>query len=174
MAILMFVARISNIRSSLYRKQQRLTQIVQKIADLQQYAASIGDGAVSLEELGNTPGSMFGRMYQFIVNSHDAAFMQSKQMFQDPGFQAMLGRQTQGMNPQDLAHYQAWMQQNLYFQARERIGKMEAQRLNAEEKKLVAEKDKLETSIKMEEADLKSAIDARDKGIEQFAPKYTG
>ena len=41
-----------------------------------------------------------------------------------------------------------------------------------EQKVETQEKEKLEALIKMEEADLESAKKARDKGIEQMAPKY--
>ena len=80
--------------------------------------------------------------------------------------------QTKDMDPQFQQDYLRWVQDSLYKQAREQIAKQEARLLNQEEKKLTQEKEKLEATIKMEEADLESARKARDKGIEQMAPKY--
>ena len=172
MAILMFVARIHDIQSRLFAKQQRLTEITRRISDLQEYAASIADGSVTLEEMMTVPGSMFGRMFQYMGNSHNQALMYSENQFNNPGFQQALGPQLQQMDPQAQQQYIAWIKHSMYSQAREQIGKQEARLLHQQEKKLVLEKEKLEASIKMDEADLKSSREARDKGIEQMAPKY--
>lgn len=172
MAILMFAARIHHLTSSINRHQERLMEITRRISDLQSYAASIADGAISMQDMMNTPASMFGRMFTFAGYSHNQAMMNANMQINDPGFQAMLGMQTQGMDPQAQQAYMNWVQQSMYKQAREQINKQEARLLNQQEKELTQEKEKLEATIKMEEADLESARKARDKGIEQFAPKY--
>ena len=174
MAILMFTARIHHLTSSINKHQARLMELTRKISDLQDYAASIADGSISMNDLVNTPGSMFGRMFTFAGYSHNQAMMNAQQQFNDPGFQAMLGQQMQNMDPQSQQAYMNWVQQSMYAQARDQINKQEARLLNQQEKQLTQEKEKLEATLKMEEADLKSAKEARDKGIEQFAPKYTG
>ena len=172
MAILMFAARIHHLTSSINRHQARLTEITRRISDLQSYAASIADGSISMQDMMDVPASMFGRMFTYAGFSHNQAMMNASTQMNDPGFQAMLGMQTQNMDPQAQQAYMNWVQQSLYKQAREQINKQEARLLNQQEKELTQEKEKLEATIKMEEADLESARKARDKGIEQFAPKY--
>ena len=172
MAILMFTARIHDLTSSINRKQARLQEITRRLSDLQQYAANIADGSISMYDMMNTPSSMFGRTAMFMMYSHNAALQNAQMNFMQ--MQPMIMQQMGNANPAYQQAYMSWVQQSLYKQERERIGKQEAQVLNQQEKEITLEKEKLEASIKMEEAELESAKKARDKGIEQFAPKYVG
>lgn len=172
MAILMFVARIHHLTSSINRHQERLMEITRRISDMQDYAATIAKGSLTLDDIASAPSSMFGRLLAFSQYSDARAAMMRDAQFNDPGFQAALTMQTQNMAPEILPQYTKWIQDNMYAQARDQVSKEEARMLNLEEKKLTQEKEKLEALIKMEEADLESAKKARDKGIEQMAPKY--
>ena len=60
MAILMFTARKHDLTSRIYRYQARLQELTRKLSDMQQYAANIADGNVSMSDMMNTPSSMFG------------------------------------------------------------------------------------------------------------------
>lgn len=172
MAFLMFNSRINDLRSSILRHQERLTEITRKMMDLQQYSANIADGSVSIYDMVNTPSSMLGRTIGFMQYSHNTALQGAQ--FNYMQMVPMIQQQMVNADPQYQQAYMNWVQQSLYKQERERIGKMEEKMLNQQEKELQLEKDKLETLIKMEEQELESAKQARDKGIQEFKPNYSG
>ena len=172
MAILMFTARKHDLTSRIYNYQARLQEITRKISDLQQYAANISDGNVSIYDMMNTPCSMFGRSMMFMQYSHNMAIQNAQMNF--TGMQPMLAQQMAQMDPNSQMMYQQWVQQNLYKQERERFAKQEAKLLNQQEKELVQEKQKIETALKMAETELESTKEAEKKGIEMFKPNYTG
>lgn len=172
MAILIFTARIHDLTSRIFSKQERLQELTRKLSDLQQYAANISDGSVSMFDMMNTPGSMFGRSMMFMQYSHNMAIQNSQANLTQ--MMPILQQQMAGMDPAAQMQYQTWVQQNLYKQERERFAKMEAKLLNQQEKEIMQEKEKLETSLKMDEAELESAKEAQKKGIEQFKPNYVG
>jgi DNA-binding ferritin-like protein len=66
-----------------------------------------------------------------------------------------------------------YIMRQLYQQGRDLALQQETKNLKLEEDRLTQEKEKLETLGKEIEADLKSAKEARDKGIQDMAPKYT-
>lgn len=168
MAILMFTARKHDLIDRIYRKQDRLQELTRKLSDLQQYSASIADGSVSMFDLMNCPASMVQRTLMFMNCSHNMA-VQNSQM----NYTQMMPMLTQ-IDPQQQMFYQQWMMQSLYKQEREKFAKMETQLLNQQEKEIMQEKEKLESSLKMDEAELESVKKAEEKGIEQFRPNYVG
>ena len=171
MAILMFTSRIHELTSSLNRKQARLQELTRKLSDLQQYAANIADGSISMYDMMNTPASMFGRTAMFMMYSHNAALQGAQLGFSQ--MQPMLAQQMANADPNYQQQYMNWVQQNLYNQERERIAKVEAKLLNQQEKEIQQEKEKVETALKMAEAELESTKKAEEEGIKNFAPKYT-
>lgn len=170
MAILMFAARKHELRSLINTHQQKLLELSRKLSDMQQYAASIADGSVSIYDLANVPSSMFGRTMMYTQYSHNMALQNAQMNFAN--MQPALAQQMGTMDPAAQQQYMAWVQQNLYKQERERIAKVEAKVLNAQEKEIQLQKDKLESLLKMEEQELESVKQAEEKGIQQFAPKY--
>lgn len=172
MAMLMFIARKHALIHQQYSVQARLQNLTRKLSDLQQYAANIADGSISMADMMNTPCSMFGRTMNYMMFSHNAAVQGAQANFM--GMQGMLAQQTAQMDPNAQAQYMAWIQQNLYKQERERFAKMEEKQLNIQEKEIMQEKEKLETQLKMIEAELQSVRDAEKKGIEMFKPNYVG
>ena len=162
MAILMFAARKHDLISRQYKYQARLQELTRKLSDMQQYAANIADGAVS----------MFGRTMMYMTYSHNMAVQGAQMNFM--AMQPMIAQQMAQMDPNSQMMYQQWIQQSLYKQERERIAKMEAKLLNEQEKEIMQEKEKIESQLKMIEAELESVREAEKKGIESFAPKYVG
>ena len=67
----------------------------------------------------------------------------------------------------------AFIMQQLYQQGRDKALQIETKLLKVDEEKLAQEKEKLETLAQSIEAELKSAKEARNKGIQDMAPKYT-
>ena len=172
MAILMFTARKHDLTSRIYDYQARLQEITRKISDLQQYAANIADGNVSMYDMMNTPSSLFGRSMMYMQYSHNMAVQNAQMNFMS--MQPMLAQQMAQMDPNAQMMYQQWVQQSLYKQERERFAKQEAKLLNQQEKELVQEKQKIETALKMAETELESTKEAEKKGVEMFKPNYTG
>ena len=138
--------------------QYRLMDLTKKLSDLQQYSANIGDGSVSMSDMMNTPGSMFGRQMMYMQYAHNGALM-SAQMQQMP-------------NPQYQAMYQQWIFRSLYNQARENMGKQETKLLNEQEKQIQAEKAKIETQLKMIEQEYESVKQGEQDAIKLCKPEY--
>lgn len=172
MAILMFTARKHDLVSQQFRYQARLQELTRKLSDLQQYAANIADGSVSMFDMMNTPSSMFGRSMMYMNYSHNMAVQNAQMNYM--GMQPMIAQQIAQMDPQSQMMYQQWIQQNLYKQERERFAKMEAKLLNEQEKEIMQEKLKIEQNLKMIEQELESVKQAEEAGIKAFAPKYVG
>lgn len=167
---LAFHARKHDLRQLINRLQEKLHDKTREISDLQQYAAAIGDGSVTVFDMANVPTSMFGRSMMYMQYSHNMALQNSQMNFMQ--MQPVLTQQIGGMDANAQQQYMAWVQQNLYKQERDRIAKQEAKLLNEQEKRIQQEKDKIETQLKMAEQELESVQKAEEKGIQQFAPKY--
>ena len=172
MSLLMFTSRKHFLISQKFALEKQLLDKTRRLSDMQQYAANISDGSVSIFDMTNVPSSMFGRTMMYMNYSHNMALQNAQMNF--TAMQPILAQQTANMDAQSQAMYMQWVQQNLYKQERERIAKIEANMLNAQEKELTLEKEKIEAQLKMVEAELESVKEAEKKGIEQFAPKYVG
>ncbi len=170
MAILMFAARKHELIRSINAKQAKMMAISRKIHDLQQYAANIGDGSISLSDMMNTPSSQFGRSLWFMQISHNQAMQAAVNGAPMVMMQYGIGN---NIDPNMKAQYEQWIMQNLYKQEKERLCKVEAKQLNVQEQELMDQKTQLEAQIKMEEQELESVKKAEEEGIKQFAPKYT-
>ena len=154
MSLLIFAYRKLEIIRQKSELNYKLMTMNQKIHDLQQYASNIADGSVSMSDMMNTPGSMFNRQLMFMTYAHNGALMSAQQNMQ--GLMMMPHVQMQMNQMQDpnmKAMYQNWIFRSLYNQARERAGKAEEKLLNQQEKELQKEKAKLETRLKLLEAE---------------------
>lgn len=146
--------------------------LTRKLEDLQQYAANIADGSVSMSDMMNTPGSMFGRQLMYMQYAHNASIFGAQQQMQMMQPQIMMQMQ-QMQDPNMQAMYQNWIFKSLYDQQREQIGKQETKLLNEQEKQIQAEKAKIETQLKLLDQELEACKQGEDKGAEQFKPNYT-
>lgn len=168
--LLAFVARKHQLRDYINRLQEKLLEKSREIQDLQQYAASIGDGAVSIYDIANAPSSMRNRMAWYTGMSHNMALQSSQANYQQ--MRPMVIQQMQGMDPNAQMQYESYVQRQIYQQERERIAKIEEKVLNQQEKKIQQEKDKIETQLKLAEQELEAVKKGEEKGAEQLAPKY--
>lgn len=145
-------------------------QLSKKILDLQQYAANIADGSVSMYDMMNTPASMFNRQLMFSAYSHNMAMAGAQQNFTMMG--PMINMQMQQMDPNAQAMYQRWIFNNLYQQQKERINKVEQKLLNKQETEIQQEKAKLESQLKMLDQELQGVTEAENKSFEAWKPNY--
>lgn len=151
----------------------RIMQLTKKLEDLQQYAANIADGSVSTSDMMNTPASMFNRTLMYMTYAHNGSLMNAQQQMQQmmalPQIQAQM-QQMQDPNQQMM--YQNWIFDNLYKQQRQQFGEVEKKLLNEQEKEIQQEKAKLETQLKMIDAEYESVKSGEDKAASQWKPEY--
>jgi len=172
MSLLIFAYRKLDIIRQKSDLNYRLMQITNKLSDLQQYAANIADGSVSMSDMMNTPGSMFGRQLMYMNYAHNAALFGAQQQMamMEPQIQMQM---SQMGNPQYQQMYQNWIFRSLYEQQRQLVGKQEQKLLNEQEKQIQAEKAKIETQLKMLDQELEAVKQGEQEGIKQMKPEYT-
>lgn len=171
MSLLIFAYRKLDIMQRKSDLNYRLMNLTRKLSDLQQYAANIGDGSVSMSDMMNTPGSMFGRQLMYMQYAHNTALFGAQQQMQMMQPQIAM-QMSQMQDPNMQAMYQQWIFKNLYDQQREQIGKQESKLLNEQEKQIQAEKAKIETQLKLLDQELEACKQGEDKAVEQWKPNY--
>ena len=173
MSQLIFAYRKLDITRQKSDLNYRLMQLTQKLSELQQYAANIADGSVSMSDMLNTPGTMFGRQMMYMQYAHNGALFGAQQKM--AMMQPMIAMQMQqmGNNPAYQQMYQNWIFNSLYEQERQRMGKQEQKLLNEQEKQIQAEKLKIETQLKLLDQELESVKEGENKAVQQWKPEYT-
>ena len=173
MSLLVFAYRKIQILRQKNDLNYRLMQLNQKLEDLQHYASNIADGSVSMSDMMNTPASMFGRTMMYMTYSHNGALQNAQQQMQQMMMMPQVQAQMQQMqDPNQQMMYQNWIFDNLYKQQREQFGKVEQKLLNEQEKEIQQEKAKLETQLKMLEAEFDSTKQGEDKAASSWKPEY--
>lgn len=172
MGILIFTARVHDLIFQKSNIERRLTRLTRKLRDMQQYAATIGNGSVSIGDLLNSPGSMMGRTMNYLAFAHNSSmqYMQQNLPLMQQMYQQQMAQMQQ--NPQQQQQMQNYMMRMLYMQGRDRAAQIEEKNLNEEEQRIAQEKERLETLLAEVNQELKSAKEARDQGIKDMAPKY--
>lgn len=170
MGLLIFTYRKQDLIRRKHEMEFKLTQLTEKLQNLQSYAAGIADGVVSLNDLMTVPPSMFNRMSMFMMYSHQGAMAGAQEKY---NFMAATpGAIPQMQNAQLQQQYSQMMFKNLYDQEREKFKKVEEKMLDQQDKKITQEKAKLETQLKMIESELQSVEKAEDKAAQSSAPKF--
>jgi hypothetical protein len=174
MGLLIFAYRKQDIIRRKSDLEFKLTQMSEKLRNLQSYSSSISDGSVSLNDLMNAPASVFGRMSSFMMYSHQASCAGAQQKFPMMQMQQQVAMQQmpQMQNPQVQEQFSQMLFKNLYDQERQKFSKIEEKLLNEQDKKLSSEKEKLDTQLKMLDEELKSVSAAEDNSIKSSAPKF--
>ena len=164
MGILIFTARVHDLIYQKSNIEYRLTKLTKKLRDMQQYAATVGNGSVSIGDLLNSPGSMMGRTMNYLAFAHNSSMQYMQQNL--PLMQQMYQQQmAQQQNPQQQQMMQNYMMKMLYMQGRDRAAQIEAKNLNMEEQRIAQEKEKLETQLAEVNQELKSAKEADRKSV---------
>lgn len=171
MSLLMFGFRKICIIRQKNDLNYQLMQLTNQLSDLQQYAANVADGSVSMFDMMNTPASMFNRQLMFSMYSHNMALQGAQQnyMMMSP----MISVQMQQMDTNSQAMYQRLIFNNLYKQQKEQACKVEQKMLNQRETEMQQKKARLETQLKMLDQELQSVSESEDKAIEAWKPQYT-
>lgn len=172
MSLLIFAYRKLDIMHRKNDLNYRLMNLTRKLSDMQQYAANIADGSVSMSDMMNTPSSMFGRQMMYMQYAHNGALFGAQQKM--AMMQPQIAMQMQQMqDPNYQAMYQQWIFKSLYDQERERMGKQETKLLNEQEKQIQAEKAKLETQLKLLDQELEACKEGENAAVKQWKPEYT-
>jgi len=175
MSFLVLFARKLSLKNQVNDLNFKLMQKTQELQDLQSYTAAIADGEVSMNDLTTSPVSMFGRMSQYMVGSHNYAMTAAQQNMAvlqgQPQPQAQEGQDAQ-QQAQAQAYYQQLVFKNLYDQQKAQYLKAEQAQLHVKEKAMENEKLKLEQQLKMAEAELSQMDQAINNGIKEAAPQY--
>lgn len=172
MGILMFTARVHDLLFQRSNIEYRLTKLTKKLRDMQQYATMVGNGSISIGDLLSSPGSMMGRTMNYMSYAHNSSlqYMQQNAPYMQQMWQQQLrGQQQTAQQQQQMQNY---IMRSLYQQGRERAMQVETRNLHLEEQRIAKEKDKYETLLAEINQELKSAKEARDRGIQDMAPKY--
>ena len=173
MSLLIFGYRKISILRQKSDLNYRIMQLTQKLSDLQQYAANIADGSVSMSDMMNTPASMFNRTMMYMTYAHNGALTNAQQQMQQMMMLPQVQAQMQQMqDPNQRMMYENWIFQNLYKQQREQFGKVEQKLLNEQEKEIQQEKAKLETQLKLLDAEYESVKSGEDAAAKQWKPEY--
>jgi hypothetical protein len=172
MGMLMFTARVHDLLHRKFSIERQLVKLTKRLRDTQQYATMVGNGSISIGDLLKSPGSMMGRSMSYLAFAHNSSlqYMQQNAPYMQQMYMQQMGQQQNAQQQQMMQNY---ILRSLYMQGRERAAEIETKNLHEEEKRLAEEKEKLETLMKEIEAELKSAKEARDKSIQDMAPKYT-
>lgn len=144
--------------------QLRLMELQKKLMDYQTYAASISKGSITMSDLMDCPSSLFGRMTNFMFSSDQSARFEAQQKF---GYMSQLyGAQMQ--NPM----MQQAMFKSLYEQGRERFNQVETKLLSKVDTQIEQEMARLNTQLKMLDAEEQSVTQGEDNAAKNSAPKY--
>ena len=166
MSFLVLFARKLSLKNQVNDLNYKLMQKTQELQDLQSYTAAIADGEVSMNDLTTAPATMFGRMSQYMVGSHNYAMNAASQNM------AMLQGGQQGQDATAQSQYQQLVFKNLYDQQKAQFLKAEQARLHVKEKAMENDKLRIEQQLKMAEAELSQMEQAINNGIKEAAPQY--
>ncbi len=170
MGLLIFSYRKQDIIRRKLDLELKLDRLTQKLFDLSSYGQAISDGSVSINDLMHVPSSLFGRMTTFMMYSHQQAYAGAQQNYSLA--MATPGAMPQMPNAQLQQQYQQMLFKSYYDNQRQEFKKVEENALNEDEKKITADKEKIQTQLKMLEAELTSVKEGEDKAAKDSAPKY--
>ena len=171
-------------RLSVY--QNRLTQISQKLMDMQELAASVADGKITYQEATSGASSMFGTQLNFLGQSSNIAY-QSAQIKTNAYLQQMQsinqntgGQYQYALDPTSMTSYmqngqiQPFLVFNeIYQEELKAYADQYAQTLNREEQDLEQEKLTLETQIKAIQAEYETVEEQEGQNIQNDAIKLS-
>ena len=96
MGLFMFTARINSLIHMKLNTEYKLQKITKKLMDVQQYAAMVGKGEISIGDLLRSPSSMMGRTLGYFAWAHNNSLQYMQQ--NTPYMQQMYAQQMQQQN----------------------------------------------------------------------------
>ncbi len=164
------------LKLSLIRRENeinyRLTELNNKLGDLQRYSSNIGDGTISMNTILNVPASYSARAMAFMNYSHNGSIMGAQRNMQMMGPQIQMQmqqmQQAQQNNPQAMQMYQQWIFNNLYTQELQKFQKQETKLLNQQEQEIQKEKARLSTELQMVKAQYENANKVQQESLQRL------
>ena len=170
MSLLVLFARKLSLKNQINDINYKMMQKQQEMQDLQAYTAAIADGSVSMNDLTTAPASMFGRMSQYMVGSHNYAMQAAGQNMAYLQGTNQIGQVSADATAQNK--YQMAVCKNLYDQQKAQYQKAEEAKLQVKNKQIDNECLKLEQQLKQLEAEYQAIGSSVDKYASECAPKY--
>lgn len=174
MTVLTMMYRKSYLKSRINDLEYKLMLKQQDRNDLANYSTSIADGSISYEDLSNCPSNLFGRMANFMFNSHNSAMMSAQGNMAQMQAAGMLGGQP-GADAAAMQQQQMYNQlvfQNLYKQQREQFAKYESSVLNQQEKQMDQEIQKIQNELALVQNEYNSLSKAVDGAVQSDTATY--
>lgn len=172
MSLFIYIYREQYILSRLSQLTMQLMDLQQKQVDYDSYAASIGDGTVSMNDLMECPASMFNRMSLFMFGSHAASMTNAQQKFGQTFSLAQSQGVFNNMQQAQVQQYQQSLFKSLYDQGRESFRQVEQKILNKEDLQIKSKMTKIQDEIAKLEKEKEGLAEAKKKAIEDTTPKY--
>lgn len=169
MSILVSSALMSSAISQISNIEQQLVEANQRLLALHSFASNISDGTISMDDIMNTPGTMFDRTMMFTQNSHMAAYNGAQQKM--AYLMRMPGAMPQIADPRAQQMYMQAMFKNLYDQNKQMVVQQEQKKLNVEETKIQQQIAQLEARKKMYEKLLDNNKQSQASSIDRFFSK---
>lgn len=161
--------------------QYQLMQLSQRQQDLAVFAGNVADGIISPSEFMNSPASIFGANMNFFNNSVPKSLFEASRASQAYNMNIMnmnaasngqYGMAVDPSNPNSVYANQFFVFNAFFKQALDAAGKAEAAKIKRLETDIENKTKMLDTQLKAAQAELKSAEEAEQKGIESATPKY--
>lgn len=143
----------------------------QKLYDLQSYAATLGQGRLTMAGVASLPASVFSDGVAFMSMSNQAALAEAQQKFSIFQQSGMMNPQGQQMTPAQQQQMQRYYFNCFAEQAFQRIRKAKEADLNKKEKEIDLRSARIQQRLQAVEAELQSVQGAVEKDA-QNAPKY--
>lgn len=149
--------------------QKQLMDEKQKLYDLQSYAATLGQGRLTMASVASLPASVFSDGVAFMGMSNQMALMEAQQKFSI--FQQSGMMQLQGQTPAQQQQMQRYYFNCFAEQAYQNARKAKEAELNKMEKEIDLRSARIEQRLQAVNAELDSVKGAVDKDA-QNAPRY--
>ena len=168
--LLPFYRQMSLIRQRNSLQKQMMDE-KQKLYDLQSYAATLGQGRLTMASVASLPASVFSDGVAFMGMSNQAALMEAQQKFSIFQQAGMMNPQGQQMTPAQQQQMQRYYFNCFAEQAYQRVRKMKEIELNKKEKEIELRSARIQQRLTAVEAELQSVEGAVQRDA-QKAPKY--
>lgn len=150
--------------------QKELMDEKQKLYDLQSYAATLGQGRLTMASIASLPSSVFADGVTFMGMSNQMALMEAQQKFSIFQQSGMM-QQHQGMTPVQQQQMQRYYFNCFAEQAYQRARKAKEAELNKKEKEIDLRTARIEQRLQAVNSELESVKGAVDRDA-QNAPRY--
>ena len=169
---------VSRLISEKNRISNTLFQMKNRISKLRAYAAIIGTGSISIGAMLSAPAGYGQKLMSYLNYAHTNAMQyvqQNTPTMMQMYFQNQANATASGQAPDPVQQQkqQAWIQNMLYQQERDRIKELERNRLMEIEHRMTQEKDRLEQELAMVKQELSDAKSGRESARSEMNVKYT-